>query len=37
MESDLQEQTEHEASHEFLEVELSLFLGQVGEETSQDA
>ena len=36
MKGDLQKQTEHEASHEFLEVEFFMFLSQVGEETSQD-
>lgn len=36
MESDPKEETEREASHQFLEVEFLLLLGQVRQESHQD-
>jgi hypothetical protein len=36
VERDSKEETEHEASHQFLKVEILLLLGQVGQEAHQD-
>lgn len=36
MESNSKEDAEHEATHQFLEIKLSLLLGQVGEQAQED-